>query len=232
MSTTTVCVVAMTGRLGSKIVQNLLLHPSVQVRGLCRDKSKVPESLSSNPRLSLVQGNSDDGEAARSAVRGCSAVVCCYLGSNELMTDGQKVLIDACVAENVPRYIASDYTLDYTRIQPTDIPSKEPMFLIREYLQGKPIQGVHVLNGAFLETWFGFLGIWRPKEYKLTYWGTGDEKWEMTTYDDTSRYVAEVALDPTANGTLKCELSPLSSRALAASTSSATYPSCPETNRH
>ncbi len=204
--TTTIGVAGITGQLGSKVVQSLLSHPSSpQVRGFCRDQSKLHDSLRSNPRLTVVEGSGNDLEAARSAVRGCSAVICCYLGSNELMIDGQKVLIDACVAENVGRYFASDYTLDYTRLQPTDIPAKEPMFRVNEYLESKPIQGVNVLIGAFIETWWTFLGFWRPKEYKLTYWGTGDEKWEMTTYDDTAKYLAEAALDPSAKGTLKCE---------------------------
>ena len=208
MSTTTICVAGITGKLGSMIAQNILLHPSTQVRGYRRDKSKIPESVRSNPRLSIVEGDSGDVEAARSAVRGCSAVVCCYLAPNDVMISGQKVLIDACVAENVPRYIASDYTLDYSRIQPTDIPAKEPMFRVREYLEGKPVKGVHVYNGAFVETWLAYLGVWQPKEYKLRFWGTGDEKWEMSTYNSTARYVAEVALDESATGTLKCEIPP------------------------
>ncbi len=202
---TTIGVAGITGKLGSLVTQNLLLHPSAHVRGLCRDKSKLPDSIRSNPRISIVEGDSSNVEAARSAVRGCSAVICCYLGSNDLMIEGQKVLIDACIAENVPRYIPSDYTLDYRPLQPKDIPSKEPMFRIVEYLEGKSIKVVHLLIGCFVQTWWTFLGIWHPEEYKLTFWGTGDDKWEFSTYNNAAQRVAEVALDSSATGFLKCE---------------------------
>ncbi|KAI9875050.1 MAG: hypothetical protein M1830_008988 [Pleopsidium flavum] len=203
MSTTRIGVAGITGKLGSLVARNLLSHPSAHVQGFCRDKSKLPDSIRSNPKVSTVEGDSSNLEAARSAVRGCSAVICCYLGSNDLMIDGQKVLIDACIAEKVPRYIPSDYTLDYRPLQPTDIPSKEPMFRIIEYLEGKPIKGVHILIGAFVQTWWTFLGIWHPKEYKLNFWGTGDEKWEFSTYNNAAQYIAEVALDSSASGFLK-----------------------------
>lgn len=115
MSTATIGIAGITGKLGSMTAENILHHHSVHVRGLCRDKSKLSDSLRSNSSISIVEGESGDLEAARSAVRGCSAAICCYLGPYDLM-------IDACIAENVPRYIASDYTVDYPRIQPTDIP--------------------------------------------------------------------------------------------------------------
>ncbi len=202
----TIGVAGITGSLGSKVVQSLLAHPSQPtVRGLCRSASKLAPPLLSHPHLTVTEGSSSDLAAARTAVRGCSVVICCYSGSNELMLEGQKVLIDACVAEKVDRYVVSDFTLDYTRLRPTDIPSKEPMFRVSEYLDGKPIRGVHVFIGAFVETWWTFLGIFRPEEYALRYWGEGGEMWEMTTYDDTARFVAEVALDSSAEGVLKCE---------------------------
>lgn len=121
------------------------------------------------------------------------------------MIDGQKTLIDACIAENVPRYIASDWSLDFRGLKIGDHPNKDPMKHVQAYLEEKEaagkIQGVHVLNGAFTEVmWAPFLGVADAKEGVFRYFGTGDEKYDMTTYADAAAFTAEVAADPTAIG--------------------------------
>ncbi len=123
------------------------------------------------------------------------------------MIEGQKMLIDACVEEKVPRYIASDYTLDYDQLEFGDLPSKDPMKHLVKYLEDKPIKGVHIMIGAFIEVFWHYLGMWDAKNYELKYWGTGDEKWEFSTYGNTAQWIAAVALDPKANGVLKCKFS-------------------------
>lgn len=61
------------------------------------------------------------------------------------MTESQKVLIDACEAEGVPRYIAGNYCLDYTKLEKGQLFPKDPMIEVKEYLDGKSVTGVHVL---------------------------------------------------------------------------------------
>lgn len=101
-SSTRVAIAGITGKLGLLIAKYLLeFSPSVKIVGYCRSSSKVLATLSSDPRILLVEGANDDLT--------CQSVICCYFGSNDLMLDGQKLLIEACEAEKVPRYIASDY---------------------------------------------------------------------------------------------------------------------------
>jgi len=121
------------------------------------------------------------------------------------MIEGQKRLIDACIAENVARYIASDWCIDFRGLKFGDHPNKDPMKDVQLYLEEKEkkgeIKGVHVLNGAFTEVmWAPFLGIADAKEGVFRYWGTGDEKFDMTTYADAAAFTAEVAADPNAIG--------------------------------
>ena len=127
------------------------------------------------------------------------------------MVEGQKTLIDACIAENVPRYIASDYSLDFRGLKFGDQPTKDPMKHVQAYLENlekeNKIKGVHVLNGGFMEViWAPFLGWINAEKNTFEYFGTGDERIEMTTYEDTAKFTAEAALDPKANGFLNCEL--------------------------
>jgi hypothetical protein len=123
------------------------------------------------------------------------------------MTEGQKLLVDACELENVPRYIASDYCLDFTKLEYGQHPAKDPMKHVKAHLETKKnVQGVHVLIGAFMETfWSGYFGVWNAKDFKLSYYGEGDEVWESTTYGTAAEYVAAVALDRNAVGMQHCE---------------------------
>ena len=127
------------------------------------------------------------------------------------MTEGQKALIDACVQESVPRYVASDYSFDYRKLEYRQHPAKGPMKRVKQYLEeraeqtGGKIMGVHVLNGAFMEIYWSFAGAWDEKAQCFRYWGNGDEKNELTTYDDAAQYVAEVAIDKSASGHLSCK---------------------------
>ena len=126
------------------------------------------------------------------------------------MLDGQKTLINACVAEGVARYVASDYSFDFRGLKRGDLPAKDFQLKTKAYLDEKEklgkIKGVHVLNGAFMEVLLSpFIGIYDRDSNNFRFWGTGDEPWDMTTYADTARFVAEVVCDPTATGYLHCE---------------------------
>ena len=205
MSVSVIAIAGITGQLGTLIAKAILSTSDAQIRGLCRNKSKLAPELSSSSRITIVEGDSTDLAAAREAVRDCQVVICCYLGPNDLMTNGQKVLIDACVAEAVPRYIASDYSLDYRSLKLGDLPAKDPMIEVRSYLEDKLVMGVHVLIGCFTETFVNYVGYLKLKDNQLSYWGTGDEKWDFTTYGTCAEYVAAVALDSGAQSILKCK---------------------------
>ncbi|KAJ5674765.1 nmrA-like family protein [Penicillium maclennaniae] len=198
----TVGIAGITGKFARLVVKNLCKSPDVQIRGLCRNASKLPQHFRDSPRVTTIQGDSGDLETLRTFVRGCDVVVCCYLGDNNLMTEGQKLLVDACDHEGVRRYVASDYCLDFTKLELGQHPAKDPMKHVKAYLETKDnVQGVHVLIGAFMETfWSEYFGIWNPTECKLTFYGNGDELWESTTYETAAQYVAAVAMDRSAVG--------------------------------
>lgn len=205
--TITVGIAGITGKFARLVVKNLYNSPDIQIRGLCRNSSKLPKHLRESPRVAIIQGDSTDLETLRRFARGCDVVICCYLGDNDFMTNGQKLLIDACESENVNRYIASDYCLDFTKLELSQHPAKDPMKHVKAYLETKKnVQGVHVLIGAFMETfWSGYFGVWDQENYKLNYYGNGDEIWESTTYETAAQYVAAVAKDRNAVGMQHCE---------------------------
>ena len=205
--TITVGVAGITGKFARLVVKNLLAVPNVNIRGFCRNPSKLPEHLQSSRRVTIVSGDASDLELLRSFVQGCDVVICCYLGDNKLMTDGQKLLVDACELENVARYFASDYTFDFTKLKEGQHPAKDPMKHVKAHIETKKnVKGVHVLVGVFMEIfWSGFFGLFDSKECKFSFYGTGDEVFESTTYGTAAEYVAAAAVDPNAVGILSCK---------------------------
>ncbi|KAJ5726769.1 NmrA-like family protein [Penicillium malachiteum] len=201
MGSITVGIAGITGKFARCVVGHLLKQPNITIKGYCRDSKKLPPGLLASERITITQGQSDDNGALRTFARGSDVVVCCYLGDHKLMVDGQKALIDACEAEAVPRYVASDYSLDFTKLEFGQLPAKDPMKHIQAYLKTKKVQGVHVLIGIFMETFFSsLLGVWNADQASFSYWGSGEEMWESTTYDNAAQFVAAVTQDPTAVG--------------------------------
>lgn len=203
----TVGIAGITGKFARVLTSSLLKNPEVNVKGYCRDPSKVPSSFSSNSKVSLTKGDAFDTSAVHSFVHGCDVVVCCYLGDDKLMLEGQKLLIDACVAEDVPRYVASDWALDYTKLELGQLFPKDPMIHVKAYLDAQDkIKGVHILVGGFMEPFFSPpFGIFDPASNTFRYWGTGDEIWEGTTYQNAAEYTAAVCMDSNAVGIQKRE---------------------------
>lgn len=208
-SITKVAIAGFTGKMARRITSHLLQKPNVTIHGLCRNPSKVESSIASLPNVHLFAAASADSAALRTALAGTSVCICTYSGDDELMVDGQEALIDACIHEKVPRYVASDYCLDYRNLKLGDHPVKDAMKHVRSYLEEKEkrgdITGVHIINGAFTEyVWAPFLGWVNYEQERFEYYGTGEEKIQMATYDDVAKFTAEVALDPEASGFLNC----------------------------
>lgn len=205
MSSNTVGFAGITAKFAQCVVRHLLKNPGVTIRGYCRDPSKLPAVLLDSPRVSITQGQFDDQKALQSFVRGNDVVVCCYLGDYNLMVNGQKALIDACESEGVARYVASDYTVDFTKLDLGQHPAKDPMKHVQEYLKTKNVEGVHVLIGVFMETFFStYFGCWQIEHNSFSYWGTGEEMWESTSYDNAAQFVAAVTQDTSAVGVQRC----------------------------
>ncbi|KAF7918231.1 uncharacterized protein EAE98_009843 [Botrytis deweyae] len=199
----TIGIAGVGGKFAQCIIKSLLLNPSVHIKGYCRNASKLPTILTTHPRIKIVTGSYDDITSIQNFVSGTSVVICCYFASTEVMTNGQKYLINACEAAKVPRYIAGDFSVDHTLIPSSRIHLfPKPTTKIIEYLSTKKsVKGVHILNGALMETfWAEFFQLYDSSSQTLSYWGAGDEKWEFTTYQTAADYTAAVALDENAVG--------------------------------
>ena len=212
-----VAIAGFSGKM-ARLTTNALIrrHPNVEINGILRSPGKVRPDFRNNSKIKLFEAALSDSAAIRRGVAGTDICICCYLGGDELMIEGQKVLIDVCIAEGVPRYMGSDWSFNYGGLKLGDHPAKDWMLKYKAYLdkreEAAEIKGVHVLNGAFMEAVHApFLGFVDALNAKFTYYGTGDEKLEMTTMLDAAEFTAEVVVDPHATGYVNCKYSKSSS---------------------
>ncbi|TGO40521.1 hypothetical protein BHYA_0036g00540 [Botrytis hyacinthi] len=192
----TIGIAGVSGKFAQCIIKSLLLNPSVHIKGYCRNASKLPTILTTHPRIRIVTGSYDDVTSIQNFVSGTSVVICCYFASTEVMTNGQKYLINACEAAKPEISLLTTRSFHLHAF--TSFPNQ-----LRKLsnISKKTVKGVHILNGTLMETfWAEFFQLYDSSSRTLSYWGTGDEKWEFTTYQTAADYTAAVALDENAFG--------------------------------
>lgn len=200
-------IAGISAKLAQCVTKALQKYPGVKIKGFCRSLEKMPPSALQKYNLELIQGNFDDEVAVQKFVRGTDVVICCYFGGPEVMTLGQKILIDACAKEGVSRYIPSDFAVDYTKIPDDELFPKESTKIIKNYLSEKGVAGVHILVGGLMETfWSDYFEIYDADTQTASYWGTGEEKWDLTSFETAAAYTAALAVDKEAVGIFRCKL--------------------------
>ncbi|OQV09740.1 EthD domain-containing protein [Cladophialophora immunda] len=210
MASTRIAIAGFTGRVAQYIASHLLQRSNnVQVIGICRDPSKLPATIAKHPQVETWRADFADRITIEKALHNVSTCVCCYRGDADVVNSGQRVLIDACISQNVQRYFASDFSFDYRPLKMGEFPFKDFQLQIDDYLkekekEGSNLKAVHILNGGFMEAILTqFMGVLDVDSTKIRYWGTGDEPWDMTSTEDTARFTAEVICDESATGVLK-----------------------------
>ena len=163
----------------------------------------------------LVDVDYDDDGALRRACAGTSCVVSALNGLEPVMIGMQGKLLDAAVAAGVPRFIPSDYSLDFTKTRPGDNRNLDIRRRFMARIDGAPIKATSVLNGAFADLLTGQAPIVLHKRRRILYWGNADQKLDFTTKDDVADYVAEVALDDATPRFLRIAGASVSPRELA-----------------
>ena len=203
----TVLVAGSTGMLGSKIVSALLDKGNIDVRAMVRRFSPQQASLNdSNAEnhkkidamkakgAAIVEGDVMQSETLLPLCTGVDVVISA-IGNNEVTVPGQKHLIDAAKQQGVKRFIPSDYSVDYRKLDYGDNDNLDMRKEVFEYLQHSGLEYTLVLNGAFME-FITYMPLFDLELQTFQYWGDGEMSLDFTTTDDTAKYVAEAVSDP------------------------------------
>ena len=203
------------GDLGSRIATALTARGAT-VRALLR-------AGSSEAKLAMVRATGatpvtvdfNDAAALARACEGAGIVVSVLNGLAPIMIDLQTRLLDAAIAAGVPRFMPSDFSLDFTKTRPGD---NRNMDLRREFqarIDAAPIKAQSVLNGMFADLITGQAPIIMHKRRRVMHWGDVDQELDLTTKDDVADYAADVALDAEAPRFSRIAGSSVSTRQLA-----------------
>ena len=205
-----------TGNLGGRIARALqqrrasvcaIVRPGTSADRLTKLREK---------QIEIVEADLHARAEVVRACRGASCVVSSLLGLDKVLIDAQTALLDSAVEAGVPRFIPSDYAMDFTKIAPGLNRNFDLHRRFRERLAGSPIRSTTILNGAFMNLLTGEAPIVLFKIKRVLYWGeNADQPIDFTTMDDTAAYTAEAALDATVPSILRIAGEQISAAGLA-----------------
>jgi nucleoside-diphosphate-sugar epimerase len=191
-----------TGALGSDIAQALLEKPNVQLRLLVRPESvgklaTLKEKGAEIVEIDLQQEGND--QQLVDGLNGAFSLISALNGGREIIVDTQAKMLNAARAAHVRRFIPSDFSYNIFGLDEGDNPNSDDRRAFAKVADAGrgDVEVVHILNGAFLDKRivFGFLGAFDLQQQQALLWGDGDAVTDVTTYRDTGRYAAEVAVD-------------------------------------
>lgn len=211
-----------TGNLGGRIAR-ALLQQGAGVVALVRHgsaPSKVKQLRAVGATIAEVDYSRP--ETVTSACAGASCLVSALSGLREVIVDSQTVLLDAAVKAGVPRFIPSDYCIDFTKLPPGTNRNLDWRREFRERVDGAPLAATSILNGAFAEMLTGQAPIILFNWKRVLYWGDADQRLDFTTIDDTAAFTAAAALDTSTPRFLRIAGDQISARGLVSAASDVT----------
>ena len=222
MSDSTIVVAGASGDLGGRITR-ALLERRATVRALVRH-STAPDKVERLRELGadVVRVDLSSASEAMPACEGAACVVSALAGLRDVIVEAQTLLLYAAVTAGVPRFIPSDYSIDFTKCRPGE---NRNLDLRREFhtrLDKAPISATTIFNGAFAELLTGQMPMISVRLRRVLYWGDGDQRMDFTTMDDAAAFTASAALDPSTPRFLRIAGDQLSARELAAVVSEVT----------
>jgi uncharacterized protein YbjT (DUF2867 family) len=186
------------GDLGGRLAA-ALIREGAEVRALVRSGS----AESARERLGALgcevrPVDMHDVEALTRAVRGADVVVSSLSGVRDVIVDAQGRLLDAAVAAGIPRFVPSDFAVDFRGHRAGTNRNLDLRREFMERLDAAPIRATSVLCGMFTDLLEGTVPMVIPRIRRVVYWGDADQRLDFTTIDDTAAFTAKAVLDPEA----------------------------------
>ena len=191
-----IVVAGATGKLGQRIAWHLLQR-GASVRALVRRGTASPElALLQQTGAEIAAVDYHDPAELRAACAGAVCTVSALSGLADVIVTLQKKLLDATVAAGIPRFLPSDYCIDYTKLPAG---SNRNLDLRREFailLDAAPVQATSILNGMFTDLLTGQAPVILFGLKRIVYWGNEHQPLDFTTMEDTAAFTAAAAMDP------------------------------------
>ena len=191
----TIVLAGATGALGGRIAKALLKRKA-KVRAIVRpdsDNNKVAALRKQGAEIVEVDFNSI--ESLTKACKGGSCVVSTLSGLEDVIVDTQTRVLEAAVKAGVPRFIPSDFAIDFTKLPYGSNRNLDLRKQFKERLDKAPIAATSILNGMFADLLTGQAPLVLFPIKRILFWGNPNQLMDFTTMDDTAEYTALAALD-------------------------------------
>ena len=151
MNDSTIVVAGATGNLGGRIAR-ALCERGAGVRALVRHDT-AREKLGRLRELGVTIASVDLSTASEvtAACSGASCVVSALQGLRDVIVETQTVLLDAAIKAEVPRFIPSDYSIDFTKFPPGENRNLDLRRDFHKRLDKTSISATTIFNGAFAD---------------------------------------------------------------------------------
>ncbi len=194
-ATPLIILVGATGQLGHLIGKAVLARGG-KLRALVRpgtDPARTRELRDGGAEVREV--DFDRVKAISEACRGGSCVVSALSGLEEVIIELQWRVLEGAVTAFVPRFIPSDYSLDFTRLPRGTNRNLDLRKRFHGILDEMPIAATSILNGMFTDLLKGQAPMVVQKFHRVVYWGDADQELDFTTMADTANFTAAAAMD-------------------------------------
>jgi NmrA-like family len=191
-----IVVAGATGNLGGRIVR-ALVERGASVKALVRHGT-AQDKLERLQGFGVTIASVDWTSASQltPACSGASCVVSALQGLQEVIVETQTVLLEGAIQAGVPRFIPSDYSIDFTKFPPGENRNLDLRRDFHKRLDKTSISATTIFSGAFADMLTGQMPLILFKLKRVLYWGDADQRMGFTTMDDTASFTASAALDP------------------------------------
>jgi nucleoside-diphosphate-sugar epimerase len=210
-----------TGDLGGRVAL-ALRGERAEVRALVRPTSGATAVARLKAMgCEIVPVDFDDVAALTRAVEGADILISTVSGVRDVIVDLQGRLLEAAVAAGVPRFMPSDFAVDFRGHRPGTNRNLDLRREFMERLDAAPIRATSVLCGMFTDLLRGTAPMVSPRLGRVIHWGSADQRLDFTTIDDAAAFAAKAALDPEASRWLRIAGESTTARGIARSAGAA-----------
>lgn len=184
-----------TGNLGGKIA-TALLSKGAEVRAIVRletDLKKIKDLEEKGVKVFQID-TSNTAEISKHCF-GADCFVSALAGLKETIIDAQRIFLDAAVEANVPRFIPSDYSCDFTNLIEGQNRNLDFRRAFQSYLETTPIKATTIFNGPFMDLLTTDMPLILFKQKRILCWGNQNQIIEFTTTFNVADFTAEAAMD-------------------------------------
>jgi nucleoside-diphosphate-sugar epimerase len=193
----TIIVAGATGNLGGKIV-DALLAKGATVKAIVRltaDKEKIKALEDKGKGVIVCQVDTSNKEELAKHCIGANCVVSALSGLRDTIIDTQKILLDAAVEVKVPKFIPSDYAIDFTNLVVGQNRNLDWRREFHTYVDRANINATTIFNGPFMDLLTTDMPLILFNKKRILCWGNPNQIMEFTTTENIAAFTSEAALD-------------------------------------